>query len=108
MLVEGVTPRYLSALFGDELRRIPGVPGSRNLILDANDTVIASNAAARPAGYRYTSPAERAALGRSTGDRAGEFYDELALPDSTWRIVLCAPTGPCSRASRDCTSGCRG
>jgi signal transduction histidine kinase len=93
MLVEGVTPGYLSALFGDELRRIPGVAGSRNQILDGNDTVIASNAAARPAGYRYRSSAARAALGRSTGDRNGYFYDELALQDSTWRIVLASPAG---------------
>src|SRR5579863_2969336 len=93
ILVQGVTPGYLSALFGDELKRIPGVPGSRNLILDGNDTVIASNASARPAGYRYRSPAARAALGRSTGERNGQFYEEMSLKESTWRIVLASPEG---------------
>lgn len=94
LLVEGLAPSYLSALFGGELRRIPGVAGSRNLILDANDTVIASNVAAQPAGYRYRGRATRAALGRSTGDRNGRFYDEMALRDSTWRMVLESPDGP--------------
>ena len=94
VLVEGVAPSYLAGLFGGELDQIPGVAGSRNLIIDGNDTVIASNTAARPPGYRYRSAAARAALGRSTGDRNGEFYDELALADSTWRMVLASPNGP--------------
>ena len=94
MLVEGVAPSELSGLLTGELRRIPGVNGSRNLILDANDTVIASNVSSRPPGYRYTGRAARAALGRSTGDRNGRFYDEVALRDSTWRIVLASPDGP--------------
>ena len=84
----------LSGLLTGELHRIPGVTGSRNLILDANDTVIASNVASRPPGYRYTSSAARAALGRSTGDRNARFYDEVPLQDSTWRIVLESPDGP--------------
>jgi light-regulated signal transduction histidine kinase (bacteriophytochrome) len=50
--------------------------------------------ASRPPGYRYTNPAARTALGRSTGDRNGRFYDEVALQDSTWRIVLASPDGP--------------
>jgi signal transduction histidine kinase len=94
LLVEGVAPSELSALLSGELVRIPGVAGSRNLILDANDTVIASNVASRPPGYRYSNPASRAALGRSTGDRNGRFYDEVTLQDSTWRIVLASPDGP--------------
>ncbi len=94
VLVEGVAPSYLAGLFGAELDQIPGVVGSRNLILDGNDTVIASNAAARPPGYRYRRAAARGALGRSTGDRNGEFYDELALKNSTWRMVLASPNGP--------------
>lgn len=94
VLVEGVAPSELSGLLTGELHRIPGVTGSRNLILDANDTVIASNVASRPPGYRYTSSAARAALGRSTGDRNARFYDEVPLQDSTWRIVLESPDGP--------------
>jgi signal transduction histidine kinase len=94
LLVEGVAPSELSALLSGELVRIPGVAGSRNLILDENDTVIASNVAVRPPGYRYSNPASRAALGHSTGDRNGRFYDEVALKDSTWRIVLASPDGP--------------
>jgi signal transduction histidine kinase len=93
LLVEGDPPAAVSQLLSGELKRIPGVAGSRNLILDANDTVIASNVAARPTGYRYNSRSARAALGRSTGDRNGRFYDEVKLLDSTWRIVLASPDG---------------
>ena len=94
VLVEGVAPSELAGLLTGELRRIPGVAGSRNLILGANDTVIASNVASRPPGYEYTSRSARVALGRSTGDRNGRFYDEVPLRDSSWRIVLASPDGP--------------
>ncbi|MDE3134350.1 MAG: hypothetical protein KGL15_09810 [Acidobacteriota bacterium] len=93
LLVEGAAPGSLATLLTGELDRIPGVAGSRNLILDANDTVIASNVASRPPGYRYRSRSARAALGHSTGDRHGHFFDEVALPDSTWRVVLASPDG---------------
>lgn len=93
LLVEGDPPAAVSALLSGELKRIPGVAGSRNLIIDANDTVIASNVASRPPGYRYRSRAARAALGRSTGDRNGRFYDQVPLQNSTWRIVLASPDG---------------
>ena len=93
MLVEGVTPAYLSVLFAGELNRIPGVAGSRNLILDGNDAVIASNDASRPAGDRYTSRVARPALGHAAGERDGQYYDEVALRDSTWRMVVSSPEG---------------
>jgi signal transduction histidine kinase len=93
LLVEGAVPSSLSQLLSGDLDRIPGVAGSRNLILDANDTVIASNVASRPQGYRYRSRSARAALGRSSGDRNGRYYDEVPLRDSTWRIVLASPDG---------------
>jgi signal transduction histidine kinase len=94
VLVEGVVPSSLSTLLSGELDRIPGVTGASNLILGANDTVIASNLKARPTGYTYRSAAARVALGRSTGDRRGNFYDEVPLQGSTWRLILASPDGP--------------
>lgn len=94
VLVQGVAPAEISALLAGELERIPGVAGSRNLILDANDTVIASNVSSRPPGYHYRGRASMTALGRSTGNRDGRFYDEVRLRNSTWRIVLASPDGP--------------
>jgi len=94
ILVEGAVPAQITAFLGGELRHIPGVAGSHNLILDANDTVIASNVADRPVGYRITNAAARAALGHSSGDRNGRYYDQVPLVDSTWRIILSSPDGP--------------
>jgi signal transduction histidine kinase len=93
LLVEGAPPASLSGLLTGELARIPGVAGSRNLVLDGNDAVIASNVASRPTGYRYRSKDVRAALGLSSGDRNGHYYDEVPLANSTWRIVLASPDG---------------
>ncbi len=93
LLAQGAAPSSIAGLLTGELDRIPGVAGSRNMILDANDTVIASNRASRPTGYRYRSVATRIALGRSTGVRDGQYYDELPLQNSTWRIVLASPDG---------------
>jgi signal transduction histidine kinase len=93
LLVEGVPPASLSGFLSGTLRRIPGVAGSHNLLFGTNDAVIASNEAARPVGYRVRSAASRAALGRTSGDRNGRYYDQVPLTDSTWRIVLSAPSG---------------
>jgi light-regulated signal transduction histidine kinase (bacteriophytochrome) len=59
--------------------------------MDANDTVIASNIKSRPTGYRIVNASARTALGRSSGERNGRYYDQVPLTDSTWRVVLSAP-----------------
>lgn len=92
VLVEGFSPNVLASLFDEELRRIPGVAGAHNLILDGNDRVIATNTAKRPVGYRLPR-AERLGLGRSSGSRNGRYYDLEPLTNSTWRIVLSSPQG---------------
>lgn len=93
VLVEGFPPSVLGAFLNGTLHRIPGVTGSHNLILDSSDTVIGTNAASRPVGYRINA-ASRAALGKTTGERNGRYYDQVSLSDSTWRVVLSAPNGP--------------
>ncbi|MGH2860310.1 MAG: sensor histidine kinase [Solirubrobacteraceae bacterium] len=93
LLVQGAPASDITTLLAGELDRIPGVAGSRNLILDANDTVIASNLASRPTGYRYRNHVARSGLGVSSGDRDGRYYDEVPLKDTTWRIVLESPDG---------------
>jgi signal transduction histidine kinase len=93
VLVEGFPPSALGGFLNGALHRIPGVSGSHNLILDTNDTVIGTNTESRPIGYRY-SAASRAALGKTSGERNGRYYDQVPLADSTWRVVLTAPDGP--------------
>jgi diguanylate cyclase (GGDEF)-like protein len=91
VLLTGFEPRALSGFLTGELRRIPGVRGAHNYILDGDDVVVASTNPARPPGYRFTAPAERVALSRTSGTRRGHYYDQVTIPNSTWRIVLSAP-----------------
>jgi diguanylate cyclase (GGDEF)-like protein len=93
ILLTGIVPATLSAFLEGELRRIPGVRGAHNYVIDANDTVLGSTNPARPAGFRFTGNAARA-LSQGSGDRAGHYYDETRVSNSTWRIVLAAPDGP--------------
>ncbi len=93
VLMTGFAPSGLNAFLTGELRRIPGVRGAHNYIIDGNDVVVASTNPARPPGYHFTTPAQRAALSQTSGTRQGHYYDESTIPNSTWRIVLSAPTG---------------
>jgi two-component system, sensor histidine kinase and response regulator len=94
ILLAGVPPSSLSPLLTGELSKIPGVKGARNYLIDGRDTVLASNNPARPPGYRFTRPSQVKALSHSSGDRNGTYYDQVALANTTWRIVLAAPDGP--------------
>jgi two-component system, sensor histidine kinase and response regulator len=94
ILVAGVPPSSLEALLGGELRRIPGVKGAYNYVIDRDDTVLASTNPTRPPGYRFTTPASVQALSRVSGNRNGRYYAEVPLTGSTWRLVVSAPDGP--------------
>jgi diguanylate cyclase (GGDEF)-like protein len=94
ILLTGFAPSALAPFLTGELRKIPGVKGAHNYLIDANDTVLASNNPAKPAGYRFRSPGQRAALSRRSGDRHGHYYEQYRLANSTWRVVLAAPDGP--------------
>lgn len=93
-LLTGFAPQALGPFLNTELRKIPGVRGAHNYILDGHDAVLASTNPAIPVGYRFTTPAEVAALSQASGERNGRYYDESRLTNSTWRIVLAAPSGP--------------
>jgi signal transduction histidine kinase/CheY-like chemotaxis protein len=84
----------LGAFLGGELAHIPGVKGAHNYVLDRDNTVIGSNSPARPVGYRFDKPSQVGALSRASGDRNGRYYDQVPIPNSTWRVVLSAPDGP--------------
>jgi signal transduction histidine kinase len=93
-LVTGIRPSSLKSFLGGELSQIPGVKGATNYLIDGNDTVIASNNPARPAGYVFRHAAQVQALAKSSGDRNGSYYNQVPLSNSTWRILLAAPAGP--------------
>jgi signal transduction histidine kinase len=93
VLDTGFRPSALGAFLNNDLRKIPGVRGAHNYVLDSRDTVLASTDPARPPGYVFTKPASVAALAHASGDHNGRYYDEVRLGNSTWRIVLAAPNG---------------
>jgi signal transduction histidine kinase len=93
-LLTGFPPAALSTFMTADLRKIPGVKGAHNYLIDGADTVLASTNPGTPTGYVFRQPGQVQALGKSSGDRNGHYYDQVRLPDSTWRIVLAAPNGP--------------
>jgi signal transduction histidine kinase len=94
VMLTGFSPAALSALFTGDLREIPGVHGARNYILDGNGTVLASTNPAIGVGRPFGTPATMGALWHSSADVGGQYYDQVPLSDSRWRIVLVAPNGP--------------
>jgi two-component system, sensor histidine kinase and response regulator len=94
ILLTGFSPSALGPLLTGELRKIPGVTGAYNYLIDSNKTVLASNNPARPSGYRFTKPGQLRALSRPSGDIKGHYYNQAALSNSSWRILLVAPDGP--------------
>jgi signal transduction histidine kinase len=94
ILLSGLKPTSLASFITGELRKIPGVKGSSNYLLDGGDTVIASTNPKRPAGYVFRQPAQITALNKSKGERLGHYYDQVPLANSSERILLSAPDGP--------------
>jgi signal transduction histidine kinase len=94
ILLTGIQPALLSQFITGELRRIPGVKGAHNFLLDGNHTVLASTSPDHTTGFRFSAAADIAALGRGSGDYGGHYYDQVALANSTWKVLLAAPDGP--------------
>jgi signal transduction histidine kinase len=94
ILVTGFMPSALSIFISGELRKIPGVKGAHNYLIDGNRVVLASTNPAIPLGHVFSQPAEVRALVVSSGDVGGHYYDQVRLANSTWRVVLAAPDGP--------------
>lgn len=93
-LVSGSRPAVFNGFISGELRKIPGVSGSHNYLIDGHNRVIASTNPAIPAGAVLSRPSEIEALSHISGDRKGHYYLQRGLSNSTLRIVLSAPDGP--------------
>ncbi len=109
ILLTGFAPAALGNFITTDLHKIPGVKGAHNYLIDGNDAVLASTNPARPVGYVFRQPAQRAALSHTSGDRQWSLLrrgaaDQLDRADRAER----ARPARCSRASPDCTNGCRG
>jgi signal transduction histidine kinase len=93
-LLIGFTPETLGPFLLGELREIPNVKGGHNYVLDGNGVVIASTSTARPTGYKFHTPAQLSVLHHSSGEVSGHYFDQVTLPETSWRILLAAPDGP--------------
>ena len=93
ILLTGFAPQALGGFITTDLRKIPGVRGAHNYLIDGNDVVLASTNPTRPVGYMFKSAAA-SALRRVSGDVNGHYYDSVPLANSTERMVLSAPNGP--------------
>jgi signal transduction histidine kinase len=94
ILMTGFEPSALGTLVDGELDKIPGVKGARNYLLDGRRTVLASTDPAHKAGAVFGDGAEAAVLTRPSGEANGRYFDQARIANSTWRVVLSAPTQP--------------
>jgi signal transduction histidine kinase len=94
ILVTGFRPRLMGLFLAGDLRKIPGVRGSVNYVIDGNGMVLASTARRTPPGARFTGPFPRGDQTHLAREAGGRYYDEVRLADSGWRIVLESPDGP--------------
>ena len=94
ILVTGYNPAVLSAFTAGKLSKVPGVSGAHHYLLDGNGVVIASTNSARPPGYRFHTPAQLDVLRRHAGTVNGQYFDQVPLQNTTWKVLLSAPVGP--------------
>jgi signal transduction histidine kinase len=94
ILLTGFAPSAIASFLGGELRKIPGVRGAHNYLVDGRRSVIASTDPTRPSGHVFDDPAEITALARPSGSVQGRYYDQARISNTTWRVVLAAPDGP--------------
>ncbi len=94
VLLTAFPPSALATFITGELRKIPGVKGAHNYLIDGRGAVIGSTNPAIPAGKVFGSDAQRKALSNNSGDVNGHYYAQVAISNSTWRVLLAAPNGP--------------
>ncbi len=90
-LVSGFTPATLASIFNGELRKIPGVKGSRGVIIDGRLTLLAASSAVRPIGYVYRQPEQIKALRQKSGNYGDRYFDQVAVANSSWHLITSAP-----------------
>jgi signal transduction histidine kinase len=94
LLINGFAPAVLSSFLEGDLRRIPGVKGAQNYLIDARGAILASTDPRRPAGRLFNGGGQAQTLHQASGDRGGQYHAELPIANATWRLLLTAPDGP--------------
>ena len=91
ILVTGHSPQALGTFTTAELHRVPGVQDQHLLLVDGNDTVIGSTNPLRPLGYVFHTPTQLVALSHPAGVVKDRYFDQVPLPNTTWKVILSAP-----------------
>lgn len=94
LLVTGLDPEspVFAAFFGGNVSTIPGVNGEINYYIDGNGRIVAASAPSIRPGSKpaHISPGS---LVRKSGEENGYYFQTANLDQSTWRVLLVAPSG---------------
>ena len=87
ILLTGFSPSALGPLLTGELRKIPGVKGAYNYLIDSKGTVLASNDPGETGrlSLHQTGAGARAQRRRRVTAN-GHYYDQAGISNSSWRI----------------------
>ncbi|HWE57876.1 MAG TPA: ATP-binding protein [Acidimicrobiales bacterium] len=91
LLVTGLKPQALAAIFDGELRSIPGVRGESNYLLDSAGRTIASSLPNPVVGAKVS---DLPSSGAASRDVHGSYEDQAVLSNSGWRVLQTVPDGP--------------
>ena len=88
ILVSGFKPAALQVLVEAQLRKIPGVTGSRRFLIDGRGRVVASTDPKQPSGTNLPAARMQSANSFDSGDT---HVEQTPLANSPWRVRLVAP-----------------
>jgi signal transduction histidine kinase len=91
--VSGFRPAAIEGFLLADTRKIPGVTGARNFVIDGNGVVLAASSGSA-GGARFKGPFPRSAVSYYSHDTGSHFFDEVRLANADWRVVLDSPDGP--------------
>ena len=93
IVVSGIPTAGMSPFLLAELSRVPAVRGAFHSMLDGNGVVIASTNPHHPPGYRFHTGPQLHVLSHGSGVINDHYFDQIALPHTTWKLLLSAPAG---------------
>ena len=93
IVISGIPTAGISPFLAAELQRIPSVRGAYHSMLDGHGVVIASTNPRHPPGYRFHTEAQLHVLSHGSGVINNHYFDQIALPHTTWKLLLSTPAG---------------
>ncbi len=91
IIISGIPTANMSPFLLAELSRIPGGKTEYHSLLDGHGTILASTNPRRPPGYHFHTAAQLHVLKRGAGVINKYYFDQIALPNTSWKLLLSAP-----------------